>query len=68
MRSALGAESVILRPDSRMPQLLQHPAIQAGAVPLLAALIVMLALGRTRFGGLAVAAAFATAVALASGA
>ncbi len=50
-----------------MPQLLQHPAIQAGAAPLVVALIVMLALGRTRFGGLAIAAAFATAVALASG-
>jgi len=50
-----------------MSQLLHHPAIQAGAAPLVVALIVVLALGRTRLGGLAIAAAFVTAVALAPG-
>jgi hypothetical protein len=50
-----------------MQQLFQNPAIEAGAAPLIVALIVLLALGRTRFDGLAIAVAFATAVALASG-
>jgi hypothetical protein len=42
--------------------ILNHPAVQGGAAPFVAALVVALALGRVRLGGLAVVAAFATAV------
>jgi hypothetical protein len=47
--------------------LLNHPAVQGGVAPFVAALIVALILGRVRLGGLAVAAAFCTAVYLISG-
>ena len=50
-----------------MKYILDNPAIQAGGAPFVVGLIVMLALGRARLGGLAVAAAFATVVALVSG-
>jgi hypothetical protein len=42
--------------------ILNHPAVQGGAAPLVAAMVVALTLGRVRLGGLAVVAAFATAV------
>ncbi len=45
-----------------MRELLHHPAVQAGVAPFVLALIVALALGRARLGGLAIVAAFATAV------
>lgn len=45
-----------------MEQFLSHPAVQAGVAPFVAALIVALLLYRLRIGGLAVIAAFATAV------
>lgn len=50
-----------------MEALLQHPAVQAGLAPLLAALIVAVALGRTRLAWLAIVAAYATMVALTTG-
>jgi hypothetical protein len=50
-----------------MDELLQHPAVQAGVGPLLIALAVAAALWRTRMAWLAVAAAYATAVALSVG-
>lgn len=45
-----------------MNDLLNHPAIQAGVAPFIAALMVALVLGRVRLGGLSVVAAFATTV------
>jgi len=45
-----------------MQELLSNPAVQGGVVPFVAGLIVAVLLGRFRLGGLAVAAAFATAV------
>ncbi len=45
-----------------MNDLLNHPAVQGGVAPFVAALVVALVLGRVRLGGLAVVAAFATAV------
>jgi hypothetical protein len=50
-----------------MTDLLDNPAVQAAGAPFVAGLIVTLALGRLRIGGLAVTAAFATAVALIAG-
>lgn len=50
-----------------MNELLNHPAFQGGAAPFVAALIVVLLLGRVRLGGLAVVVAFSTAVYLISG-
>jgi hypothetical protein len=47
--------------------ILNHPAVQGGAAPFVAALIVALVLGRARLAGLAVVAAFCTAVYLISG-
>ena len=45
-----------------LEQFLNHPAVQAGAAPFIAAFVVALALHRLRLGGLAVVTAFATAV------
>jgi hypothetical protein len=45
-----------------MNDFLNHPAVQGGAAPFVAALIVALVLARSRLGGLCVAAAFATTV------
>ena len=45
-----------------MEQFLSHPAVQAGIAPFVAAFVIALALHRLRLGGLAVIAAFATAV------
>jgi hypothetical protein len=45
-----------------MNDILNHPAVQGGAAPFVAALIVALVLGRGRLGGLCMVAAFATAV------
>jgi hypothetical protein len=50
-----------------MNDILNHPAVQSGVAPFVAALIMALILGRVRLGGLAVAAAFGTAVYLISG-
>ncbi|MCJ0765207.1 hypothetical protein [Variovorax terrae] len=50
-----------------MNELLDHPAIQAGVAPFLAALAVAWPLSRTRFLGLATGAAFTLAVALTIG-
>ena len=50
-----------------MNELLNHPAVQGGVAPFVAALIVVLVLGRLRLGGLALVAAFCTAVYLVSG-
>jgi len=47
--------------------LLNHPAVQGGVAPFLAALIVALVLGRARLGGLALVVAFCTTVYLVSG-
>ncbi len=45
-----------------MNELLNNPAVQGGAAPLLVAFVVALVLGRIRLGGLALAAAFAVTV------
>ena len=45
-----------------MNDILNNPAVQGGVAPFVAALIVSLILGRSRFGGLALVAAFATVV------
>jgi hypothetical protein len=45
-----------------MNDILNHPAVQGGAAPFVVALIVALVLGHVRLAGLAVVAAFATAV------
>lgn len=45
-----------------MNDLLNHPAVQSGIAPFIAALIVALVLGRVRLGGLCIVAAFATTV------
>lgn len=50
-----------------MNDLLNHPAVQGGVAPFIAALIVALVLGRARLGGLAAIAAFCTTVYLVSG-
>ena len=47
--------------------LLNHPAVQAGAAPFIVALVVALVLHRVRLGGLAAVAGFATAVGLIAG-
>src|SRR5262249_38290324 len=52
---------------SRLNDLLQHPAVQAGVAPLLIGLVVAAALWRTRFSWIAVVAAYATAVMLSTG-
>lgn len=51
-----------------MELFLAHPAVQAGVAPFFVGLVVALALGRLRLGGLAAAAGFATAVLLINGA
>ena len=50
-----------------MNDLLNHPAVQGGLAPFVAALIVALVLGRARLAGLALVAAFCTTVYLVSG-
>jgi hypothetical protein len=50
-----------------MDELINHPAVQAGAAPFLAGLLAVGLLYRARLGGLAVVAGFAAAVALISG-
>ena len=50
-----------------MQALLEHPAVQGGALPLLVALIVAAALCRTRYAWLAIVAGYATMIALTSG-
>ena len=50
-----------------MSDLLQHPAVQGGLAPLLVALLVGFALARTRFAWVAIAAGYATMVALTVG-
>lgn len=50
-----------------MNDILNHPAVQGGVAPFVAALIVALLLGRVRLGGLAVLAGFLAAVYLVSG-
>jgi hypothetical protein len=50
-----------------MTALVENPLIQAGAAPFAVAFVVSLLLGRVRLAGLAVAAAFAVAVALITG-
>ena len=50
-----------------MLSLLDHPAVQAGVGPLLVALIVAAALGRTRLAWLAIVAGYATMIALSTG-
>ena len=50
-----------------MNDLLNHPAVQGGVAPFVAALIVALVLGRFRLGGLAVIVGFCTTVDLVSG-
>jgi hypothetical protein len=48
-------------------ELLNHPAVQGGVAPFVAALVVVLVFGRVRLGGLAVLAGFVTAAYLVSG-
>jgi hypothetical protein len=50
-----------------MLALLEHPAVQGGAAPLVAALLVAAIFARTRFAWLAILAAYATMVALTTG-
>jgi len=50
-----------------MQALLEHPAVQGGALPLLVALIVAAALCRTRYAWLAIVAGYATMIALTAG-
>lgn len=50
-----------------MKDLLDNPLVQAGAAPFVAAFVVAFLFGRIRLGGLAVIAAFASAVALIAG-
>src|SRR3954469_2169477 len=50
-----------------MQDLLSNPAVQAGGAPLLAGLVVALALRPLRLSGLAITAAFATCIYLVSG-
>lgn len=50
-----------------MTQLLEHPAVQGGVAPFVVALVVALALGRTRFAWLAIVAGWATSYALVNG-
>ena len=50
-----------------MQALLEHPAIQGGALPLVVALIVAAALCRTRYAWLAIVAGYAAMIALTSG-
>ena len=58
------ARVVLRKPSQRMSmqELLANPAVQGGVAPFVAGLIVAVLLGRFRLGGLAVVAAFATAV------
>ena len=49
-----------------MSQLLEHPAVQGGVAPFVVALVVALALGRTRFAWLAIVAGWATSYVLAN--
>ncbi len=60
------------RADSRseppnVTALLEHPAVQGGVAPFVVALIVAVALGRTRYAWLAIVAGYATQVALSTG-
>ncbi|MFO1325447.1 MAG: hypothetical protein U1F15_15485 [Burkholderiales bacterium] len=50
-----------------MNELLQHPAVQGGVAPFIVALVVAVALGRTRYAWLAIVAGYATQVALSTG-
>jgi hypothetical protein len=50
-----------------MTELLDHPAVQGGVAPLVVALVVAFALARTRFAWIAIAAGYATMVALSVG-
>jgi hypothetical protein len=50
-----------------MEAFLSHPAVQGGVAPFIASLIVVTILGKARLGGLAVVAAFAVCVSLATG-
>lgn len=50
------------RNRAKVNDFLNHPAVQSGLAPFVAGLIVAVILGRARLGGLAIAAAFATAV------
>jgi hypothetical protein len=50
-----------------MIELLDHPAIQGGVVPFVAALVVALALARTRFAWLAIVAGYAAMIAVSIG-
>jgi len=50
-----------------MEQLIEHPAVQAGLVPLVSALLLAVVLMRTRFAWLAIAAGYASMVAMSTG-
>lgn len=50
-----------------MNDLLQHPAVQGGVAPFVVALVVALALGRTRYAWLAILAGYLTMIALSTG-
>ncbi|MFO1414605.1 MAG: hypothetical protein U1F10_12015 [Burkholderiales bacterium] len=50
-----------------MTELLEHPAVQGGVAPFVVALVVALALGRTRYAWIAIVAGYATMVALSTG-
>lgn len=50
-----------------MEQLLQHPAVQAGVIPLLAALLVAAALSRRHYAWLAIPAGYAAMIAVSTG-
>ncbi len=55
------------RPTRTMEEFLGNPAVQGGVAPFVVGLIVVAILGRAKLGGLAVVAAFAVCVHLASG-
>lgn len=50
-----------------MNSFLEHPAVQGGVAPFIVALVVALALGRTRYAWLAIVAGYLTAVAMSTG-
>lgn len=50
-----------------MPELLNHPAVQAGLAPLVVSLVVAILLMRTRFAWVAILAGYATMVAMTTG-
>lgn len=56
-----------LRETDVVNELLQHPAVQGGVAPFIVALVVAVALGRTRYAWLAIVAGYATQVALSTG-